>query len=355
MSRCGPDGGGVLLAMNDSSCALRDPTLASRFQTFAASQFAGDCRTNKILHADVVLAGPNLQSLDQRTGQLRGQRVDRFVSFDTRARRSTKARPSAVGLWLGRRDCGRMTVYLNATPRGSMFASSDTVNRSEVAMLHTAPIRTAVSDLEQRGPGASTIGAGLAVATLLTVVYVGRAEALMMPALGMIAVTAAVIDARTLRIPNWLTGTGALTVAVLGVLLVVVEDAAWQPIAAGAAIMGVPLLVGTCRQQVADAWPRRRQARSGARCATRRSLTGRRVLGTAPGADDRCRVRTHLPEGDEASGVPPWPGDLVSIRLDSVRIWPDRLEWGVGVVIAIATDRLLPIFGCAPAHSRKES
>ena len=75
-----------VLTMNHSSSALRQPTLASRFQTFATSQFAGDRRTNEILHTDVVLAGPNPQSLDQRAGQLRGQRVDWFVSFDTRAR-----------------------------------------------------------------------------------------------------------------------------------------------------------------------------------------------------------------------------------------------------------------------------
>ncbi len=75
-----------VMAMNDSSSALREPTLASRFQTFATSQFASDRSTNEILHTDVVLAGPNPQSLDQRAGQLRGQRVDWFVSFDTRAR-----------------------------------------------------------------------------------------------------------------------------------------------------------------------------------------------------------------------------------------------------------------------------
>ena len=48
-----------VLAMNDSSSALSQPTLASRFQTFATSQFASDRRTNEILHTDVVLAGPN--------------------------------------------------------------------------------------------------------------------------------------------------------------------------------------------------------------------------------------------------------------------------------------------------------
>ena len=109
-------------------------------------------------------------------------------------------------------------------------------------MLHTTPTEAAVDDLEQRGPGAGTIGTGLAIATLLAVVYVGRAEVLMMPALGMIAVTAAVVDARTLRIPNWLTGTGAFVLAVLSVHLVVVENTAWQPLAAGTAIMGGPLL-----------------------------------------------------------------------------------------------------------------
>ena len=109
-------------------------------------------------------------------------------------------------------------------------------------MLHTTPTQAAVDDLEQRGPGAGAIGAGLGIATLLAVVYVGRAEVLMMPALGMIAVTAAVIDARTFRIPNWLTGMGAFLFAVLSIHLVVVENTAWQPIVAGAAIMGGPLL-----------------------------------------------------------------------------------------------------------------
>ncbi|TPW13866.1 MAG: hypothetical protein FD127_1777 [Acidimicrobiaceae bacterium] len=81
------------LAMNDSSSALREPTLAARFQTLATSQFASDRSTNEILHTDVVLAGPNPQSLDQRAGQLRGQRVDWFVSFDTRARHIARIRP----------------------------------------------------------------------------------------------------------------------------------------------------------------------------------------------------------------------------------------------------------------------
>jgi hypothetical protein len=78
------------MTMNDSSSALSQPTLASRFQTFATSQFASDRRTNEILHADVVLAGANSQPLDQRARQLRGQRVDWFVSFDTRARHTLK-------------------------------------------------------------------------------------------------------------------------------------------------------------------------------------------------------------------------------------------------------------------------
>ena len=142
----------------------------------------------------------------------------------------------------GRRRRARIPAYLYAPPAKNDFDSGDTVKRSGVAMLHTTPTQAAVDDLEQRGPGAGTIGAGLAIATLLAAVYVGRAEVLMMPALGMIAVTAAVVDARTLRIPNWLTGTGAFVLAVLSVHLVVVENTAWQPLAAGAAIMGGPLL-----------------------------------------------------------------------------------------------------------------
>lgn len=86
-----------VLAMNDSSSALREPALAARFQTFATSQFARDRSTNEVLHADVVLAGPNSQSLDQRTRELRGQRVDWFVSFDTRARHTARIRPPADG------------------------------------------------------------------------------------------------------------------------------------------------------------------------------------------------------------------------------------------------------------------
>ena len=86
-----------VMAMNDSSSALREPTLAPRFQTFATSQFASDRSTNEILHTDVILAGPNPQSLDQRAWQLRGQRVNRFVSFDTRARHSARIRPPADG------------------------------------------------------------------------------------------------------------------------------------------------------------------------------------------------------------------------------------------------------------------
>ncbi len=72
--------------MKDSSIALCQPVRSSRLQTFATSQFASDRGTNEVLHADVVLAGANSQPLDQRARQLRGQRVDWFVSFDTRAR-----------------------------------------------------------------------------------------------------------------------------------------------------------------------------------------------------------------------------------------------------------------------------
>lgn len=72
------------------SSALRQPTLASRFQTFATNQFATDRGTNETLHNDVVLAGPNPQPLDQRAELFRGQRVDRFVSFDARTRPTTE-------------------------------------------------------------------------------------------------------------------------------------------------------------------------------------------------------------------------------------------------------------------------
>ena len=76
--------------MKDSSIALSQPVRSSRLQTFATSQFASDRGTNEILHTDVVLAGANSQPLDQRARQLRGQRVDWFVSFDTRARHTPK-------------------------------------------------------------------------------------------------------------------------------------------------------------------------------------------------------------------------------------------------------------------------
>ena len=51
--------------MNDSSIALRQPTLPSRLQTFTAGQLTSDRRGNKILHADVVLPRPNAKALDQ--------------------------------------------------------------------------------------------------------------------------------------------------------------------------------------------------------------------------------------------------------------------------------------------------
>ena len=109
-------------------------------------------------------------------------------------------------------------------------------------MLHTAPTQTAASDLEQRGPGIWAIGLGLIAAALLTVVFAGRAEVLMMPVLAMVAVVAAVIDARTLRIPNWLTGTGASLCAILTVHFTYVRHGSWQTVVAGAAIMSGPLL-----------------------------------------------------------------------------------------------------------------
>jgi hypothetical protein len=243
---------------------------------------------------------------------------------------------------------------LYTPPAKIEFGSGDTVNPSEVAMLHTTPTQAAVDDLEQRGPGAGAIGAGLGIATLLAVVYVGRAEVLMMPALGMIAVTAAVIDARTFRIPNWLTGTGAFLFAVLSIHLVVVENTAWQPIVAGAAIMGGPLLAAHLVSKS------RTPGLGDVKLAT---VLGSPLGAVSPaaaywalltGTHDWCRVRTHLPAGDEASGVPAWPSDLASICLDSVRIRSHGLEWGVGAVIAIATDRLLPTVGRAPAHRREE-
>ena len=51
--------------MNDSSSALRQPTLPSRLQTFTAGQLTSDRRGNKTLHADVVLPRPNAKALDQ--------------------------------------------------------------------------------------------------------------------------------------------------------------------------------------------------------------------------------------------------------------------------------------------------
>ena len=41
-----------VLAMTGSSSALREPTLAARFQTFATSQFASDRSTNEIWDRD---------------------------------------------------------------------------------------------------------------------------------------------------------------------------------------------------------------------------------------------------------------------------------------------------------------
>ena len=228
--------------MKDSSIALGQSVRSPRLQTLATLELPRNRRSDEVLHADVVLAGPNPQPLDQRTRELRCQRVDWFVSFDTRARHSARIRLLADGSFTRTQTARRIPAYLYASPAKNEFGGGDTVKCSGVAMLQTTPTQAAVDDLEQRGPGAGTIGAGLAIAALLAVVYVGRAEVLMMPALGMIAVTAAVIDARTLRIPNWLTGTAAFLFAVLSVQLVVVDNSAWQPIVAGAAIMGGPLL-----------------------------------------------------------------------------------------------------------------
>jgi Flp pilus assembly protein protease CpaA len=230
--------------MNDPSSALPRPSFASRIQAFSTSQFATDRGTDEVLHADVVLTGPNPEPFDQRAGQFCGQWVDRFVSFDARAWHTTRIRRSAepriIRTSHGLHWCIGLLVCRLAMTRPGIGV---TVDGSEAAMLHTAPIESAGSGLEQRGPGPRAIGACLAVATLLTVVYAGRVEGVMMPAFGVLAVIAAVIDARTLRIPNWLTGIGAVVVAMLSVYLVIVVDHAWQPIAAGALIMGGPLVV----------------------------------------------------------------------------------------------------------------
>jgi leader peptidase (prepilin peptidase) / N-methyltransferase len=228
--------------MNDSSSALRRPSFASRFQAFSTSQFATDRRANKVLHADVILACPNPEPFDQRARQLRGQWVDWFVSFDTRAWHTTRIRrftePRLIRTSHVRLRCTGLLVCLLAEHG---VASGATVNGPEVTMLQTSPIESAVGDMEQRGPGPKTLGAGFVVAVLLTVVYAGQTQVLMMPGLGIIAVTAAVIDARTLRIPNWLTGAGAFLFSILAAHLVGVENNAWQPLAAGVVIMGGPL------------------------------------------------------------------------------------------------------------------
>ena len=165
--------------MNDSSSALGQPTLSSRLQSFTASQLTRDRGGQEVLHAGAVLAGPNSQPLDQRAWQLRGQRVDWFVSFDTRARHTARIRPSADALSNGTaREGIRRTGLLVCLLVDDRFGSGDIVSRSEVVMLHTAPTRPAMSDLEQRGPGIWTIGFGLIVAALLTVVFAGRAEVL---------------------------------------------------------------------------------------------------------------------------------------------------------------------------------
>ena len=177
--------------MKDSSSALGQSVRSPRLQTLAAVELPRNRRSDEVLHADVVLAGANSQPLDQRARQLRGQRVDWFVSFDTRARHSARIRLLADGSFTRTQTARRIPAYLYAPPAKNEFGGGDTVKCSGVAMLHTTPTQAAVDDLEQRGPGAGTIGAGLGIATLLAVVYVGRAEVLMMSALGMIAVTAA--------------------------------------------------------------------------------------------------------------------------------------------------------------------
>lgn len=76
--------------MKDSSSALGQSVRSSRLQTLATVELPRNRRSDEVLHADVVLAGPNPQPLDQRTRELRCQRVDWFVSFDTRARHTPK-------------------------------------------------------------------------------------------------------------------------------------------------------------------------------------------------------------------------------------------------------------------------
>ena len=109
--------------MKDSSIALGQPVRSSRLQTFATSQFASDRGTNEVLHADVVLAGANSQPLDQRARQLRGQRVDWFVSFDTRARHTPRIRPPADGSFTRTRD-GATAYRLTCMPHPRKTSSA---------------------------------------------------------------------------------------------------------------------------------------------------------------------------------------------------------------------------------------
>ena len=86
------------------------------------------------------------------------------------------------------------------------------------------------------------IGAGAVIGLLLCLVYWGKPQVWLMPIAALLAVIGAVIDWRTHRIPNVLTGGTALATGFVAGLLVAAGELSANRIVLGAVLMAGPLL-----------------------------------------------------------------------------------------------------------------
>jgi len=86
------------------------------------------------------------------------------------------------------------------------------------------------------------VGASVVVVAALCAVFRGAPQVWLMPVVGTVATLAALIDGRTLRIPNWLTGAGAMITAAVALPLVAKSVVSGRSMLLGSVVMGGPLL-----------------------------------------------------------------------------------------------------------------
>lgn len=104
------------------------------------------------------------------------------------------------------------------------------------------PTEADIAAVDRRGPTAGVVGAGVAVAFVLVVVWWGDATVWLMPVAGFLAVTASVVDWQTRRVPNRLNLAALIVNLPIAVVLAVQGFVEGWDLAAGVALMAGPLL-----------------------------------------------------------------------------------------------------------------